>query len=73
MAPHHLPEAVMERYGLNLDHPEILKAILAGILETGDVIGREGGRTVLAAAVDDWLMDELAAVRADEREEELAT
>jgi hypothetical protein len=62
----------MDYYGLNLDHPEILKAILAGILATGDVIGREGGRTVLAVAVDDWLMDELAAVGAEEREEEIA-
>ena len=43
----------MERYGLNLDHPDILRAILAGILETGDVIGRDGHRTVLAVAVDD--------------------
>jgi hypothetical protein len=43
----------VERYGLNLDHPEILKAILAGILETGDVIGQEGGHTVLAVTVDD--------------------
>jgi hypothetical protein len=47
-------EHAMERYGLNLDHPEILKAILlVGILETGDVIGRESGRTVLAVTVDD--------------------
>jgi hypothetical protein len=36
------------------------------------VIGREGGRTVLAVTVDDWLMDELTTVGADEREEELA-
>ena len=49
-----------------------LRAILAGILETGDVIGREGGRTVLAVTVDDWIMDELAIVGADEWEEELA-
>jgi hypothetical protein len=67
-----MSEAAMERYALNLDHPEILKAILAGILETGDVIGQEGGRTVLTVAVDDWLMDELAAMGAEEREEELA-
>jgi hypothetical protein len=60
----------LERYGLNLDHPEILKAILAGILETGHVIGREGGRTVLAVAVDDWLMDELEMVGADDLKEE---
>lgn len=63
----------MESWGLNLDHPEILKAILMGILETGDVIGREGKRTVLAVAVDDWLMDELAAVGDEEREEDAVT
>jgi hypothetical protein len=62
----------VDRYGLNLDHPEILKAILAGILETGGAIDQEGRRTVLAVAVDDWLFDELAAVGAEEREEELA-
>jgi hypothetical protein len=43
-----------------------LRAFLAGILETGDVIGREGGRMALAVT------DELATVGADEREEELA-
>ena len=32
------------------------------------MIGREGGRTVLAVAVDDWLMDELAALGAEKRE-----
>jgi hypothetical protein len=37
------------------------------------VIGREDGRTVLAVAVDDWLMDELAAVGVEEREEEMAS
>jgi hypothetical protein len=36
------------------------------------VIGWEGGRTILAVTVDDWLMDELATVGADEWEEELA-
>jgi hypothetical protein len=44
---------VIERHGRNLDHPEILWAILAGILETGDAVGRDGQRTVLVAAVDD--------------------
>src|SRR5918911_1044738 len=59
-------ERVMERYGLNLDHPEILKAILTGIVETGDVIGRAGPRrTVLAVTVDDWVIDELAALGAE--------
>ena len=62
----------MERYALNLDHPDILKAILTRILETGDVVGQEGGRTVLAVAVDDWLMDELTTVGAEECEDEFA-
>jgi hypothetical protein len=65
-------EHAIEQYEFNLDHPEILKAILAGILETGDVIGQDDGRTMLAVAVDDWLMEELAAIGAAEREEELA-
>jgi hypothetical protein len=53
------------RYGLDLDHPAILRAILARIVETGDVIGRAGPRrTVLAVTLDDWLLDELAAVGA---------
>jgi hypothetical protein len=72
MAAHRLPEAAMERYGLNLDHPDILKAILMGILENGDAVAQEGGRTVLTLTVDDWLMDELAVVGVDEREDELA-
>jgi len=65
----------MEHYGLNLDHSEILRAILARIVETGDVIGRAGpGRTVLAVTVEDWIADELAAIGADgeDREEEPA-
>ena len=54
------------RYGLDLDHPEILKAILTRIVEAGDVIGRAGPRqTVLAVTVDDRLVDELAALGAE--------
>lgn len=53
-------------YALNVHHPEIMRAILAGIVETGDVLGAAGpGRTVLAVTVDDWLIDELAALGSD--------
>ena len=53
-------------YALNVHHPEIMRAILQGIVETGDVLGEAGlGRTVLSVTVDDWLIDELAALGAD--------
>ena len=60
----------------NVHHPEIMRAILDGIVGTGDVIGTDGpGRTILAVSVDNWLIDELAALGADledrEPEEEL--
>ena len=43
-----------------------MRSILAGIVETGDVIGTAGpGRTVLAVTVDNWLSDELAALGTD--------
>ena len=56
---------------LALNEGDKLVSVVA-LDQTGDVIGREGGRTVLAVTVDDWLMDELATVGADEWEEELA-
>lgn len=38
-----------EPFTLNLEHSEIMRGILARILGTGDVLGRdEAGRTVLA-------------------------
>lgn len=50
----------------NVQHPDVLRTILQGIVETGDVLGAAGpGRTVLAVTVDDWLLDELAALGAD--------
>ena len=40
--------------------------ILAQVLATGDVIGRDAqGRTVLVVAVEDWLFDAMAALDAD--------
>ena len=54
------------RYGINVGHPDVLRAVLQGIVGTGDVLGDAGpGRTVLAVTVDNWLLDELAALGAD--------
>ena len=54
------------RFMLNLDHPEIMRAVVANILASGDAIGCDRrGRTILAVAVDDWLLDGLAAFDAD--------
>jgi hypothetical protein len=39
-------------YVPNVHHPEIMRSILVGIVETGDVIGAAGpGRTILGAAL----------------------
>ena len=65
------PEATMAASGAtgyvpSIHHPEIMRSILAGIVETGDVIGAAGpGRTVLAVTVGNWLSDELAALGSD--------
>lgn len=49
-----------------IHHPEVMRSILVGIVETGDVIGATGpGRTVMAVTVDNWLIDELAALGTD--------
>jgi hypothetical protein len=61
-------------YELNVHHPEIMRAILTGIVETGDVLGAAGtGRTVLAVTIDDWLLDELAALGTDLEDREPET
>ena len=53
-------------FTLDLGHPEIMRMILAQVLATGDVIGRDAqGRTVLVVAVEDWLFDAMAALDAD--------
>ena len=53
-------------YVPNVHHPDIMRSILQGIVETGDVLGPAGpGRTILAVTVDNWLIDELAALDAD--------
>jgi hypothetical protein len=39
-----------------------MRAVLSGILATGDVLGRdERNRTIVAVAVENWLFDELTA------------
>jgi hypothetical protein len=56
-----MPHDSLDRFVPNLGHPEIMRAILANVLTTGDVVGRDqAGRIVLAVAVDAWLFDELA-------------
>jgi hypothetical protein len=48
-----------EGYIPNVHHADLTRAILQGIVETGDVLGAAGpGRTVLAVTVDNWLIDE---------------
>ena len=61
-----MPHDSLDRFVPNLGHPEIMRAILANVLATGDVLGRDqAGRIVLAVAVDAWLFDELAAFGTD--------
>jgi hypothetical protein len=61
-----VPHDTLDRFVPNLGHPEIMRAILANVLATGDVLGRDqAGRIVLAVAVDVWLFDELAAFGAE--------
>ena len=56
-----MPHDTLDRFVPNLGHPEIMRAILANVLTTGDVVGRDqAGRIVRAVAVDAWLFDELA-------------
>lgn len=55
----------------NVHHPGVMRAILQGIVDTGDVLGSAGpGRTVLAVTVDDWLLDELSALGTDAEDHE---
>ena len=50
----------------NIHHPDVMRSILEQIVDTGDVIGTAGpGRTILAITVDNWLIDELAALGSD--------
>ena len=54
------------RFVPNIHHPEIMRSILVGIVETGDIVGAAGpGRTILAVTVDNWLIDVLAALGTD--------
>ena len=58
-------------YVPNIHHPDVMRSILEQIVETGDVIGAAGpGRTILAVTVDNWLIDELAALGSDVEDRE---
>jgi hypothetical protein len=61
-----MPDDTLDRFVPNLGHPEIMHAVLANVLATGDVLSRDQARRmVLAVAVDAWLFDELAAFGTD--------
>ena len=54
---------VTSGYVLNIHHPDVMRSILEQIVDTGDVLGTDGpGCTILAITVDNWLLDELAAL-----------
>ena len=56
-------EPVTSGYVPKIRHPDVMRSILEQIVNTGDVLGFAGpGRTILAVPVDNWLIDELAAL-----------
>ena len=58
-------------YVPNIHHPKIMSSILEDIVKTGDVLGTAGhGRTILAVTVDNWLIDEFAALGANQEDRE---
>ena len=57
---------VTSGYVPNIHHPDVMRSILEQIVDTGDVLGTAGpGCTILAITVDNWLLDELAALGSD--------
>ena len=57
---------VTSGYVPNTHHPNVMRSILEQIVDTGDVLGSAGpGRTILAITVDNWMIDELAALGSD--------
>ena len=57
---------VTSGYEPNIHHPDVMRSILEQIVDTGDVLGTDGpGCTILAITVDNWMIDELAALGAD--------
>ena len=57
---------VISGYVPNIHHPDVMRSILEQIVDTGDVIGPAGpGQTILAVTVDNWMIDELAALGSD--------
>jgi hypothetical protein len=71
-----LPEASMATGGAagyvpNVHQSDVMRAILEGIIETGDVLGTAGlGCTILGVTVDNWLIDELATLGAHQEDRE---
>ena len=66
---------VTSGYVPNIYHPNVMRSILEQIVNTGDVLGTaDPGRTIFAVTVDNWLIDELAALGSDlaDREPESA-
>ena len=62
---------VTSGYVPNIHHPDVMRSILEQIVDTGDVIGAAGpGQTILAVTVDNWLIDELAALGSDAADRE---
>ena len=62
---------VSSGYLPNIHHPDVMRSILEQIVDTGDVIGAAGlGRTILTVTVDNWLIDELAALGSDPADRE---
>ena len=59
------------RFALNLEHPEIMRAVLAQIVRIGDVLGlAASSRTILAVTVDNWVIDQFAAFDAADEDRE---
>ena len=57
---------VTSGYVPNIHHPDVMRSILEQTVDTGDVLGSAGpGRTILAITVDNWMIDELAALGSD--------
>ena len=57
---------VTSGYVPNIHHPNVMRSILEQIVDTGDVLGSAGpGRTILAITIDNWMIDELAALGSD--------
>lgn len=58
-------------FALNIRHPDIMFALIWEIVNTGDVVQQtQDGGTVFQVTVPNWLVDELAALGADDEDAE---